>query len=139
MTEPMDISALKNITVSPEFMAGKLTKAVDCKTYEPAYVKAVVKKYAGFELTDQQVAEFNRHVISDNGKTKYQYKVGWEIGSLTAEHYQVGVIDRAVRENSGTGRHSSNMVPLFAAGPGSKHFEGVMNNTDVTKLIRSLM
>ncbi len=139
LTEPMNIDALKKITVSPEFMAGQLTKAADGKTFEPASVKAVVKKYAGFELTDQQVAEFNKHVVSDNGKTKYQYKVGWEIGSLIAEHYQAGALNRVVRENSTTGGHTGNMVPLFAAGPGAQHFDGVMDNTDVPKLIESLM
>ena len=139
VTEPMDIDGLKKIEVSPEYMAGQMTKSADGKGFEPASVKAVIKEYAGFELTDQQVAEFNQHVVSDKGKTKYQYKVGWEVGSLIAEHYQAGVVDRVVRENSSTGGHSSNMVPLFAAGPGAKHFEGVMNNTDVAKLIRSLM
>ncbi len=139
VTEPMDIDALKKITVSPEFMAGQLTKAADGKTFEPDSVKAVVKKYAGFELTDQQVAEFNQHVISDKGKTKYQYKVGWEIGSLIADHYQAGAINRSIRENSSTGGHTSNMVPIFADGPGAEYFNGVMDNTDVTKLIRSLM
>ena len=138
VTEPMEIDALKQISVSPEYMAGQLTKAADGKSFEPASVRAVIKKYAGFEVTDQQVAEFNKNVLSEKGKLKYQYKVGWEIGSIIDEHYQAGVIDRDVRANSSTGCHSSNMVPLFAAGPGSQYFEGVLNNTDVPKLVRSL-
>lgn len=138
VTEPMDIDGLKQISVSPEYMAGKLTKAEDGKSYEPASVKAVIKEYAGFELTDQQVAEFNENVLTPEGKLKYDYKVGWEIGSLIADYYQAGAIDRDVRAESSTGGHSSNMIPLFAAGPGSQHFEGVLNNTDVPKLIRSL-
>ncbi len=77
-------------------------------------------------------------MLSDKGKLKYQYKVGWEIGSVIAAHYKAGAIDRAVRAESSTGGHSSNMIPLFAAGPGSQYFEGVLNNTDVPKLIRSL-
>lgn len=138
VTEPMDISGLKNITVSPEFMAGKLTKAADGKSFEPDSIKAVFKEYAGFEITDEQVSELNSHMVSSKGKLKYQYKLGWEIGSIIAAHYQAGVIDRSVREASSTGGHSSTMVPLFAAGPGSQYFEGVLNNTDVPKLIRSL-
>lgn len=138
VTEPMDIAGLKQVTVSPEFMAGKLTKAADGKSFEPDSVKAVFKEYAGFEVTDKQVTEFNSHVMSSKGEMKYQFKLGWEIGSMIAAHYQAGAIDRAVRDNSSTGGHSSNMVPLFATGPGSQYFEGVMNNTDVPKLIRSL-
>lgn len=138
VTEPMDIAALKAITVSPEYMAGQLVVAEDGKSYTPESIKAVFKKYAGFEVTDEQVAELNKNVLSDKGKLKYQYKVGWEIGSVIAAHYKAGAIDRAVRAESSTGGHSSNMIPLFAAGPGSQYFEGVLNNTDVPKLIRSL-
>ncbi|UGA57594.1 alkaline phosphatase [Vibrio sp. VB16] len=138
VTEPMDIAGLKNITVSPEFMAGKLVKAADGKSFEPDSIKAVFKEYAGFEVTDEQVVELNSHVMGKKGKLKYQYKLGWEIGSMVAAHYQAGAIDRAVREASSTGGHSANMIPLFATGPGSQYFEGVLNNTDVPKLIRSL-
>ncbi|WCE30253.1 alkaline phosphatase [Vibrio sp. SCSIO 43137] len=138
VTEPMDIPALKKISVSPEYMAGKLVKAEDGKSFTIDSIKSVFKEYAGFEVTDAQAEELNKNSLSSKGKLKYQYKIGWEIGSMIAEHYQAGAIDRAVRANSSTGGHSSNMVPLFAAGPGSQYFEGVLNNTDVPKLIRTL-
>jgi alkaline phosphatase len=137
VSEPMDIPALKKIGVSPEYMAGKLVKAEDGKSFTPESIQAVFKEYAGFELTQEQIAEFNQHVVA-KGKLKYQYKIGWEIGSLIAQHYQVGAINRDVRAASSTGGHSSNMIALFAAGPGAEHFEGVLNNTDVPKLIRAL-
>lgn len=139
VTEPMDIPGLKKINVSPEYMAGKLVKAEDGMSFTPESIKAVFTEYAGFSVTDEQVAEFNKNVISKKkGKLHYPYKIGWEIGSIIATHYKAGAIDRAVRADSSTGGHSSNMVPLFAAGPGSTHFEGVLNNTDVPKLIRTL-
>lgn len=138
VTEPMDMDGLKNITVSPEYMAGKLVKSVDGMSYTPESIKSVFKDYAGFSVTDEQVAELNRNVISSKGTLKYQYKIGWEIGSVIASHYKAGVIDRAVRAESSTGGHSSNMIPLFSVGPGSQYFEGVLNNTDVPKIIRAL-
>lgn len=138
VTEPMNIDALKKITVSPEFMAGKLVKAENGISYTTESIQKVFKTYAGFELTQEQIKEFNTHVVSKKGKLNYQYKVGWEIGSLIAEHYQAGFVNREVRAASSTGGHTSNMIPLFAAGPGSQYFEGVLNNTDVPKLIRAL-
>ncbi len=137
--EPMDIDALKKITVSPDFMARKMTKAADGNTFEPASVKAVIKQYAGIEMTDDQVTEFNKNILDSEGKRKRSHRVAWEVGSLIAKHYQAGLLDREVRENSSTGGHTGNMVPMFAAGAGAEHFEGVMDNTDVAKLIRALM
>jgi alkaline phosphatase len=129
-SEPMDIEGLKKIKVSPEYMAAQLGEALP--TFEK--VKQVFKEYAYIDLTDEEAEEFIVH-IQEEGNVYPAYKVGWEIGSVIAKHYKAGVLDRAVRAESSTGGHTGNMVPVFATGVGSEAFEGVLDNTDIVKLI----
>ncbi|GAM16715.1 alkaline phosphatase [Mesobacillus selenatarsenatis] len=132
-TETMDIEGLKAIDVSPEFMAGKLV--IEDGTATAESVKSVFKEYANIELTNEEVAEFQDNIKDAEGKVYAAYRTGWEIGSVIAKYNKVGVVDRAVREESTTGGHTGNMVPVFATGTGSERFEGVLDNTEVIKLI----
>ena len=132
-TETMNIEALKAIDVSPEYMAGKLV--VENGTVTDDSVKEVFKTYANIELTDEEVAEFKNNIKDSSGKVYAAYRAGWEIGSVIAKHNKVGVVSRDVRAESSTGGHTGNMVPVFATGLGSERFEGVLDNTDVIKLI----
>ncbi|MCM3587452.1 alkaline phosphatase [Mesobacillus maritimus] len=132
--ETMEIEALKEIEVSPEYMAGRLKKD-DNGEFTTDSVKSVFKEYANIDLSDEDVAQFLQNIKDNEGTVYPQHKVGWEIGSVIAKRYKVGVIDREVRAESSTGGHTGNMVPVFATGVGSERFEGVLDNTDVSKLI----
>lgn len=139
-SEVMDIEALKEIEVSPEYMAGKLVENEEGTGYTTESVKEVFKTYANIELTDEEVAKFNGSIVNeDDGSLYYAYKVGWEIGSIIADKYNAGVMSASVRAKSDTGGHSGNMVPVFSYGPGSENFEGVLNNTDISKMISDIM
>ncbi|UOR12540.1 alkaline phosphatase [Halobacillus amylolyticus] len=134
-TEPMNIEALKDIEVSPEYMAGKLIKDGETQTFTTESVKQVFKEYADIELSDEEVQEFLSNVKNNDGDVYAAYRVGWEIGSVIASHYHVGVVDTDTRAASSTGGHTGNMVPVFATGAGSDDFEGVLDNTEIMEKI----
>ncbi|WP_242035178.1 alkaline phosphatase [Mesobacillus harenae] len=132
-TETMDIEGLKAIDVSPEFMAGKLVQENGTVTDES--IKSVFKEYANIDLTEAEVAELKNNIKDTDGKVYAAYRTGWEIGSVIAKHNNVGVVSREIRAEGATGGHTGNMVPVFATGLGSERFEGVLDNTEVIKLI----
>ncbi|WP_066173972.1 alkaline phosphatase [Bacillus marinisedimentorum] len=133
--EPMNIEALKEIEVSPEYMAAQLVEDDATGAFTEESVKEIFAEYANISLTNEQVAKFNENVKDSDGKVYAAYRVGWEIGSVIADHYEAGVVDREVREQSSTGGHTGNMVPVFATGAGSLIFEGVLDNTEIAQLI----
>ncbi|MCP3026563.1 alkaline phosphatase [Halobacillus sp. A5] len=134
-TEPMDIEGLKDVEVSPEYMAQELEMDEETGTFSEESVKQVFQEYANIEISDAEVEEFLSHVQDSDGEVYPAYRVGWEVGSVIAAHYKVGALDTEIRAESGTGGHTGNMVPVFATGAGSEDFEGVMDNTDIVELI----
>ncbi|MFW5790772.1 MAG: alkaline phosphatase [Bacillota bacterium] len=134
-TEPMDKEALMDIDVSPEYMASELTEKEDGKGYTADSVKSVFKEYADISLNDKEVEQFNERVLDEDGNIKYTYLVGWEIGSVIAEEYQAGVLNPEVRENSSTGGHTLNSVPIFAYGENAEEFNGMMQNTEFADIL----
>ena len=134
-TEPVEKEALMNIDVSPEYMAGQMTEKENGKGYTPASVKSVFEEYANISLTDEEVARFNELILDDEGDIKYSYLVGYEIGSIIANEYQAGVVNTNIRANSSTGGHTLNSVPVFAFGPGSENFNGMMQNVEFSDLL----
>ena len=64
---------------------------------------------------------------------------------VTADHETGGLtlVDGDLNEGRivckfSTGGHSGVMVPIYAFGPGSEQFSGLMENTDICKKIRAL-
>ncbi|MDF9758850.1 MULTISPECIES: alkaline phosphatase [Peribacillus] len=133
-SETMDIPALKKIRVSSEYMSKQL---IFDKNHEiiPESVVSAFKKYAHISLTDQEVHQFIDNVKKNRTLVYPQHQIDWEIGSTIAKHYKAGVADRSIRAASSTGGHTANMIPIFASGPGSEAFDGVIENTDVSKII----
>jgi alkaline phosphatase len=138
-TETMDIAALKKIEVSHEFMVNQLEKAERSGEYTPESIKRVFKTYANIDLSDEEINQFNQKVKESRGKVYSSRQVGWEIGSMIAEHYHGGTLNSATRSLSSTGGHTGNLVPVFAYGAGSEKFEGVLDNTDIPKIIADLL
>jgi len=137
-TETMDLEAYRNIEVSPEYMVNDLVLNEETGDYTAESIKAMFKKHANIEVTDEEVKEFNKNIKGSDGKVYYQYRVGWEVGSIIAKHLKAGVVDRSVRADGDTGGHTGNMVPVFAEGVGAENFEGVLDNTDISKIIADL-
>lgn len=60
---------------------------------------------------------------------------------ITADHETGGMTLPYSEENDylfSTGNHSGAMVPLFAYGEGAENFRGVLDNTDVNKILRKI-
>lgn len=136
VTEPINKEALMNIKVSPEYMAGKLEEIESGNAYTIDSIQRVFKKYANISLTKAEAKEFNSNIVNeDDGSLYYQYKVGWQIGSVIAAKNNVGVVSADVRSKSDTGGHTLNSVPIFAFGEGSEVFNDMMQNTEFYKLL----
>jgi alkaline phosphatase len=138
-TEPMNVEGLKNIGVSPEFIAGKLEKDERSGDYRTDSVRNVFKTYANIDLSDDEISQFNNSTKDPEGKVYPTHQIGWEIGSIIARHHHIGVVSSSVRSESSTGGHTGNLVPIFAYGTGAEVFHGVFDNTDIPKSIASLM
>lgn len=134
-TETMDVEALKDIEVSPEYMAQQLETREDSDEYTDESIQQVFSEYAGVDITNEELEAFRANIEDDEGEVYPEYQVGWEIGSIIADHYSVGSLDTEIRAESDTGGHTGEMVPVFAAGAGSENFSGYMDNTDIKGLI----
>src|SRR6056297_188350 len=136
VTEPINKEALMDIEVSPEYMAGKLVETEAGNAYTVDSIQSVFKEYADIELTEAEAREFNSNIVNeDDGSLYYQYKVGWQIGSVIAEKYNVGVLSADIRAKSSTGGHTLNSVPIFAFGPETASFNSMIHNTEFAEII----
>ena len=136
VTEPINKEALMDIKVSPEYMAGKLEETEAGNAYTIDSIQRVFKEYANISLTEAEAREFNSNIVNeDDGSLYYQYKVGWQIGSVIAEKYNVGVLSADIRAKSSTGGHTLNSVPIFAFGPETESFNSMIHNTEFAEIL----
>ncbi|MFB6465856.1 alkaline phosphatase [Cytobacillus sp. Hz8] len=136
--EPINIKALKNISVSSSYMAD-LVKTKDKKIEDIRKMKEVLQRYAHLQLNNQAITDFINTCNHENEMVYQESHIAWEIGSLIAAHNHAGVSSNENRLLSSTGGHTGNPVPLFAFGDGSEEFEGVLNNVDVPRIIGKIM
>jgi len=137
-TEPMQISKLKNVSVSPEYMGSQLKWDKNKNAFTAESVKDVFSRFANINLNEEQITQFNRRILDSQGKQVPPHILGWEIGTIIAETYHAGALNTEIRSLSPTGGHSANMVPIFGYGVGAENFEGVLDNTNVSKMIAQL-
>ncbi|MFJ7745062.1 alkaline phosphatase [Peribacillus sp. NPDC097295] len=133
-SETMDIPALKKINVSTEYMAKQLTFDKN-NEIELKSVISVFKNHAHISLTTEEAQQFIHNVKSNRTLVYPKHRIDWEIGSTIAHHHNAGGSDRSIRAASSTGGHTANMIPVFATGPGSEAFDGVLDNTDISQII----
>lgn len=134
-SEGLNIEGLKNVQVSPEYMASKLVKTEDESKYTIASIKSIYEDYAGIVLSDEEALELQQALTMD----MYPYKLGWEIGSVIAKKFGVAAMDPELRAYGGTGGHTAAWIPLFAEGPGAELFDGVYDNTELYGVIQQLV
>jgi len=93
------------------------------KEITPDNFKEVIKKYYGIDLSDEEV-EALKKAFEKGG-----YAPSNTIGEIISAHALIGWT---------THTHSAIMVPVFAEGPGAEEFTGIMDNTDIPKMIAEL-
>ncbi|MFO7815227.1 MAG: alkaline phosphatase [Halanaerobiales bacterium] len=135
VTEPINKEALMDIEVSPEYMAGEMVAKEDEPGMTIESIKNVFSEYADIELSDQEAKEFNESIVDNDGNMYYSYLIGWEIGSVIASEYGVGVVSSEIRADSSTGGHTLNSVPIFAYGPETDAFNDVLDNTEFHEVL----
>ncbi len=138
-TEPLNISRLKKIKATPEYMVSQFMRKKNAIAYEPKSIKSVLKKYADLRISDKEINHYNKRVQERKGIVYPEQIAAWELGSLIAKKHHAGVIDADIRKISSTGGHTGNLIPLFAYGNGASTFDGVLDNTDIPKKITALM
>ncbi|WP_408956146.1 alkaline phosphatase [Natroniella sp. ANB-PHB2] len=141
-SEVMDVESFKEIVVSPEYMAQQLEIDEETNNYTEESIREVLSEYANIELSDEEVEEFQDNVWDGNdpeGRLVAEHIVGWEIGSIIAYYYDGGVMHRKTRARSdSTGGHTANTVPVFAYGIGADNFDGMLDNTEIPKMIADI-
>lgn len=136
MTEVMDVEALREVSASPEYMIEEFNYDEENERFTEESIQSIVSEHAGFELSNEDMERLNNHLYEDDGTPKDEWDQAVELGLVIAEHYNVDVFNREITEKStSTSGHSGNMVPIFASGTGSDQFNGVIDNTDLSKII----
>lgn len=106
------LEVLHNVTATGDFMAKKLNA-------DRSNVKEVVKEYTALDLTDAEAE-----------KIKSAQKVNIAINEVVSERALVGWSSTA---------HTGVDIPLYAYGPGSHLFKGLVENTDIPVLMAEAM
>lgn len=138
-TEPMNIEGLKAIKASPQFIADELKKLNENRELTAERVKQTMLKYTGINLTETELQKITEGFNTVDGEVYRQFHTAWEIGSMIAKKYYVGLEENQIRAISSTGGHTGNPILLLAYGTGASSFHGVLDNTDVPKMIARLM
>lgn len=112
-----DLRLIGQIDASFEAMVGEMGKEPDAAT-----VKEVVKKHTGIELTDEEVET----ILAEQPWQPIYYLPQNGIGRALADELSI---------NFASGQHSAEPLMLAAIGPCSEWFTGLLDNTDVAKLI----
>lgn len=87
-------------------------------------VKKAVEPIIGFELTNEDVSQLAS--VNWNNNTA----IANEVGTVVSLHALI---------SWGTRHHSGEELPLYAYGKGSEEFVGLINNTDLPRIISYLM
>ncbi len=107
-----DVEILHDVTATGDYMAGQLNS-------DRSDVIDVVEEYAAITLTDEEAQTIQQ---SDNPSLA--------INQIISDYAGVGW---------STTSHTGIEVPIYAYGPGSDHFRGLIDNTDVPKGMADLL
>jgi alkaline phosphatase len=112
-----DIEKIRNYKKTADWIAANWDKK------SPDELKKLVKEYFNVEFTDDEV----EYVIAEAGKSRYG--AGNAIGRLLSNKAQIGWT---------TFDHTGATVPVFAFGPGAENFTGILDNTEIPRIIGRL-
>lgn len=107
----MDLEMIRNYQRTTDWVAANSKNSSE--------LKSNVKKYYGFDLTDNEL----KYVESSSNKIE-------ALSELISERASVGWT---------THDHTGATVPVFAFGPGSEEFTGVMDNTELPIKVAELL
>ncbi|WP_252314262.1 alkaline phosphatase [Sinobaca sp. H24] len=136
MTEVMDVEAWQEMPATSEYMVEQFEMDEESGMYTEASMRSAYEEYANMELTDEDIERLQNSLYEEDGEPIDAFYQAVEAGLIIAEHYHLDVYSQNITQLSeSTSGHSGNMVPIFADGPGSDSFNGVFDNTDLSKII----
>ena len=108
----IDFEKIKQIKRSVEYIAEEIKAGGD--------IKYTVKRYTGIELTESEVREIEERARSE------KYGLVNALGEIISE--KVGI-------RFSSHKHSGELVPLMAYGPGAEDIRGFLHHVDVAKFM----
>jgi len=133
----VNYDAIKNTKKTTTYMALMLELNEEGTAFTPESIKNAIKTGTGLEITDEEVVEVQELLLLDYVGDWLRYN-DYSIGKFLSKKFGYVVMDQFIYNEGNTYGHSGAWVPLFAEGPGSDVFEGVINNTDIKDLILSV-
>lgn len=109
-----NVEILRNVEATGEYMASQLNK-------KRGNARKVVQEHTGLKLTAEEVGRI---------QTAPEGEVGMTINTIVSEHAYVGW---------STSAHTGVDVPVYAYGPGSGLFHGLLDNTEMPELMAEAM
>lgn len=90
-----------------------------------------------------KISDLDNVALYESFKKTYEKKEGENVKTLYASYSQfVNTVFKVLDSSTGvawtTHGHTGDMVPLYAVGVGCERFTGVVNNTDIAKIMREL-
>jgi alkaline phosphatase len=93
--------------------------------------------YMLYEMQDfVEAIEQAIHFAENNGETLVLVTSDHATGELTLRE---GNPNRRAKLKFLSNKHTSEMVPIFSYGPGSEHFRGIMDNTEIFFKLKELL
>lgn len=93
--------------------------------------------YMLYEMQDfVEAIEQALHFAENNGETLVLVTADHATGELTLRE---GNPNRRAKLKFLSNKHTSEMVPIFSYGPGSEHFRGIMDNTEIFFKLKELL
>jgi len=121
----MDLEALRRVTASFEVIQAELGKSP-----APARVKALVKRYLGIEITDDEAKTVAADPIRKLDPANYSYPYLHSLAFVLRPYLRVGW---------GSQTHTSSPLFLFGLGPGSERIKGLMHNTELFGVMKAAL
>ena len=117
---------LRSLSVSTEYMA----KQIASKNYKKEEIKKILEVHG--HCKDLSSAEIE---LIQNSQTKEDWAQAAAVGAVIAKRAGLSMLPYEVSFIGNTKGHSSLPVPIFAFGPASSLFSGIMDNTEIPKKI----
>ncbi|MTI94616.1 MAG: alkaline phosphatase [Firmicutes bacterium] len=132
VTGPLDFELIEGVNASPPFIMAQIDKDED-NNFVVESLREVIDTYTGIsDLTDDEI-EYLQEVSE-----LPTFLSGGRLGDIVAKRANAGVIYGPIRDICPTEGHTANPVPLYAYGPGAESFGGLLDNTDVARIIAEL-
>ena len=141
----LNLRVLENQKVSLDKLTREIKKLRDLKNDQVTWndMQEVLAKNLGFWNTVNLSVE-DEQALKDCWRETFSGKTVEMVKNLYSENepiaqLSVNILNRQAKISWASGGHSAGVVPVYAIGVGAERFNGRLDNTDIPKIIRSLV